>query len=76
MTSNEVLALATEYSATEASVEESNILLVGTFYCIKEIDEKNGKRLDINQRERDSRRVLYVIPMADATQSPDHQDLT
>ena len=48
MTSNEVLALATEYSATEASAEERNILLVGTFYCIKEIDEKNGKRLDIN----------------------------
>jgi hypothetical protein len=35
VTSNEVQALATEYSATEASVEESNILLVGTFYCIK-----------------------------------------
>lgn len=58
VTSNEVLALATEDSATEASAEESNILLVGTFYCIKETDRKNAKRLDINQMERDSRRVL------------------
>jgi hypothetical protein len=49
VTSNEVLALATGYSATEASAEGSNILLVGTSYCIKKIDGKNGKRLDINQ---------------------------
>jgi len=52
VTSNEVLALAREYSAIEASAEESNILLVRTFYCIKEIDRKIGGKIGHKSKRR------------------------